>query len=145
MARHSPTPLNSDKANCECTADYVPVGSPRLKYCGYLENGEAEGFKDSTKYGSVSGTAPILITSALDGLSLVTTVIARTRLLLNPVLVVSQLPLPVPSPRIRGTSLKRQCLLALTFAEPADNDKALVLTDSLGLEIIAPGKNLALR
>ncbi len=48
--------------------------------------------------------------------------------------------------RIHETNLKKQGMLALTFAEPADYDKVQPddKLDILGLESFAPGKNLRL-
>ena len=48
--------------------------------------------------------------------------------------------------RIHETNLKKQGMLALTFADPADYDKIQPSDrmDILGLESFAPGKNLTL-
>jgi aconitate hydratase len=48
--------------------------------------------------------------------------------------------------RIHETNLKKQGMLALTFADPADYDKIKPSdkVDILGLESFAPGKNLTL-
>ena len=48
--------------------------------------------------------------------------------------------------RIHETNLKKQGMLALTFADPADYDKIQPddKVDILGLESFAPGKNLTL-
>ena len=48
--------------------------------------------------------------------------------------------------RIHETNLKKQGMLALTFADPADYDKVRPddRVDILGLESFAPGKNLTL-
>ena len=48
--------------------------------------------------------------------------------------------------RIHETNLKKQGMLALTFADPADYDKVRPddKVDILGLESFAPGKNLTI-
>ncbi|KAF9237196.1 hypothetical protein BU15DRAFT_88841 [Melanogaster broomeanus] len=133
------------KVKGKCTTDHISAGGPWLKYRGHLqnisqncligainaENGEANKVRNllTGEYDGVPQTAAYyrdhginLATSG--GLAIIVRSFAR----------------------IHETNLKKQGMLALTFANPEDYDKVLPSdkVDILGLESFAPGKNLTL-
>ncbi|KAH9920877.1 aconitate hydratase [Epithele typhae] len=140
------------KVDGKCTTDHISAGGPWLKYRGHLENisqncligainkenGEANKVKNQItgeygawvvigdhNYGEGSSREHAALEPRfLGGLAIITRSFAR----------------------IHETNLKKQGMLALTFANPEDYDKVQPSdkVDILGLESFAPGKNLTL-
>ncbi len=152
------------KAKGKCTTDHISMAGPWLKYRGHLDNisnnllmGAVNAFNDKTnsvlnretgEYAEVSKTAryykaaglPTLIVGDEnygEGSSREHAAMEPRHLGVKAVLVKS-------FARIHETNLKKQGILALTFADPADYDKIREddLTDITGLDTFGPGKPL---
>jgi aconitate hydratase len=154
------------KAKGKCTTDHISMAGPWLKFRGHLDNisnnllmGAVNFFNDKTnavknpdtgEYGEVSKTAryykakgvPTIIIGDEnygEGSSREHAAMEPRHLGVLAVLVKS-------FARIHETNLKKQGMLALTFADPADYNKIREddTFDLLGLDTFAPGKSLAL-
>jgi aconitate hydratase len=154
------------KAKGKCTTDHISMAGPWLKFRGHLDNisnnllmGAVNFFNDKTnavknpetgEYGEVSKTAryykakgiPTIIVGDEnygEGSSREHAAMEPRHLGVRAVLVKS-------FARIHETNLKKQGMLALTFANPADYNKIREddILDLNGLETFMPGKPLAL-
>ena len=154
------------KAKGKCTTDHISAGGPWLKYRGHLENisqncligainaenGEANKVKNQItgEYGGVPQTAAYYRDRGIkwvvvgdhnygEGSS-------REHAALEPRFLGGLAIITRSFARIHETNLKKQGMLALTFANPEDYDKILPSdkVDILGLESFQPGKNLTL-
>ena len=155
------------KAKGKCTTDHISMAGPWLKFRGHLDNisnnllmGAVNFFNGKTnavknpetgEYAEVSKTArfykakdiPTMIVGDEnygEGSSREHAAMEPRHLGLSAVLVKS-------FARIHETNLKKQGMLALTFASPGDYDKILEddVFDLDGLETFAPGKSLSLK
>ncbi|KAF9028929.1 aconitate hydratase [Hymenopellis radicata] len=155
------------KAQGKCTTDHISAGGPWLKYRGHLqnisqncligainaENGEANKVKNQItgEWGGVPQTAAYYRDHGIkwvvigdhnygEGSS-------REHAALEPRFLGGLAIITRSFARIHETNLKKQGMLALTFANPEDYDKIKPSdkVDILGLESFAPGKNLTLR
>lgn len=155
------------KAKGKCTTDHISMAGPWLKYRGHLDNisnnllmGAVNAFNDKTnsilnfltkKYESVSvvaraykaagvGTIVVGDENYGEGSSREHAAMEPRHLGVRAVLVRS-------FARIHETNLKKQGVLALTFADKADYDKIREddLIDILGLETFSPDKPLKVR
>ncbi|KAI1789673.1 aconitate hydratase [Ganoderma leucocontextum] len=154
------------KVNGKCTTDHISAGGPWLKYRGHLENisqncligainsenGEANKVKNQItgEFGGVPQTAAYYRDHGIkwvvigdhnygEGSS-------REHAALEPRFLGGLAIITRSFARIHETNLKKQGMLALTFANPEDYDKVRPSdkVDILGLESFAPGKNLTL-
>ena len=154
------------KAKGKCTTDHISMAGPWLKYRGHLDNisnnllmGAVNFFNEKTNsvknsetgnYAEVSKTAryykakgiPTIIIGDEnygEGSSREHAAMEPRHLGVRAVLVKS-------FARIHETNLKKQGMLALTFADPADYGKILEddTFDLAGLESFSPGTQLAL-
>ncbi|KAL4071678.1 aconitase family-domain-containing protein [Scleroderma yunnanense] len=154
------------KVEGKCTTDHISAGGPWLKYRGHLqnisqnlligainsENGEANKVKNhyTGEYGPVPFTAADYKSRGIkwvvigdhnygEGSS-------REHAALEPRFLGGLAIIVRSFARIHETNLKKQGMLALTFADPEDYDKIRPddKVDILGLESFAPGKNLTL-
>ncbi|KAL5520524.1 hypothetical protein ACEPAG_9748 [Sanghuangporus baumii] len=154
------------KVKGKCTTDHISAGGPWLKYRGHLqnisqncligainsENGEANKVKNQLtgEYGGVPQTAAYYRDRGIkwvvigdhnygEGSS-------REHAALEPRYLGGLAIIVKSFARIHETNLKKQGMLALTFANPDDYDK--VKPDDRvtikGLESFAPGKNLTM-
>ncbi|KAL5478748.1 ACO1_1 [Sanghuangporus weigelae] len=154
------------KVKGKCTTDHISAGGPWLKYRGHLqnisqncligainsENGEANKVKNhlTGEYGGVPQTAAYYRDRGIkwvvigdhnygEGSS-------REHAALEPRYLGGLAIIVKSFARIHETNLKKQGMLALTFANPDDYDK--VKPDDRvtikGLESFAPGKNLTM-
>jgi aconitate hydratase len=154
------------KAKGKCTTDHISMAGPWLKYRGHLDNisnnllmGAVNAFNEKTNsvknldtgaYGEVSKTArhykkngtPTLVVGDEnygEGSSREHAAMEPRHLGVRVVLVKS-------FARIHETNLKKQGMLALTFADPSDYEK--IREDDIftlkGLQDFAPGKPLLL-
>ncbi|EJD43950.1 aconitate hydratase [Auricularia subglabra TFB-10046 SS5] len=150
----------------KCTTDHISAGGPWLKYRGHLENisqnmligainienGEANKVKnqDTGAWGAVPEIAAQYKDNGIkwvvigdhnygEGSS-------REHAALEPRFLGGLAIIVRSFARIHETNLKKQGMLALTFADPADYDKVRPddRVDILGLTTFAPGKNLTL-
>ncbi len=155
------------KAKGKCTTDHISMAGPWLKFRGHLDNisnnllmGAVNFFNGKTnavknpetgEYAEVSKTArfykakgiPTMIVGDEnygEGSSREHAAMEPRHLGVRAVLVKS-------FARIHETNLKKQGMLALTFASPGDYDKILEddVFDLDGLETFAPGKSLSLK
>ncbi|MCS7086352.1 MAG: aconitate hydratase, partial [Bacteroidia bacterium] len=155
------------KVKGKCTTDHISMAGPWLKYRGHLDNisnntltGAVNFFNDKTdsvlnpltgEYASVPVVARALKASAIgsivvgdenygEGSSREHAAMQPRHLGVRAILVKS-------FARIHETNLKKQGLLALTFANPADYDKIREndVIDILGLTEFSPGKPLTIR
>ncbi|EIN05145.1 aconitate hydratase [Punctularia strigosozonata HHB-11173 SS5] len=155
------------KVKGKCTTDHISAGGPWLKYRGHLENisqncligainsenGEANKVKNQItgEYGAVPATAAYYRDHGIkwvvvgdhnygEGSS-------REHAALEPRFLGGLAIITRSFARIHETNLKKQGMLALTFANPDDYEKVRPddRVDILGLETFAPGKNLTLR
>jgi aconitate hydratase len=155
------------KAKGKCTTDHISMAGPWLKFRGHLDNisnnllmGAVNFFNEKTnsvknaetgEYGEVSKTAryykakdiPTIIVGDEnygEGSSREHAAMEPRHLGVRAVLVKS-------FARIHETNLKKQGMLALTFANPDDYLKIREddLFDLVGLETFTPGKPLALK
>ncbi|KIJ18057.1 aconitate hydratase [Paxillus involutus ATCC 200175] len=154
------------KVKGKCTTDHISAGGPWLKYRGHLqnisqncligainsENGEANKVKNliTGKYDGVPQTGAYYRDHGIkwvvvgdhnygEGSS-------REHAALEPRYLGGLAIIVRSFARIHETNLKKQGMLALTFANPEDYDKIQPSdkVDILGLESFAPGKNLTL-
>jgi len=154
------------KVKGKCTTDHISAGGPWLKYRGHLanisqncligainaENGEANKVKNQIT-GEWGGVPQIAAQYRDNGIKWV--VIgdhnygegsSREHAALEPRFLGGLAIITRSFARIHETNLKKQGMLALTFADPADYDK-IKPSDRVtieGLESFAPGKNLTL-
>ncbi len=155
------------KAKGKCTTDHISMAGPWLKYRGHLDNisdnllmGAVNYFNDKTNlvkngetgdYGAVSKTARYYKAKAIP-----TLVVgdenygegsSREHAAMQPRHLGVRVVLVKSFARIHETNLKKQGMLALTFAHPDDYLKIREddLTDLLNLDTFAPGKPLTLR
>ncbi|KAH7882095.1 aconitase family-domain-containing protein [Phlebopus sp. FC_14] len=154
------------KVKGKCTTDHISAGGPWLKYRGHLqnisqncligainaENGEANKVKNllTGEYGPIPLTAAYYRENGIkwvvigdhnygEGSS-------REHAALEPRYLGGLAIIVRSFARIHETNLKKQGMLALTFANPEDYEKIQPhdKVDILGLESFAPGKNLTL-
>ncbi|KAH9004612.1 aconitate hydratase [Lactarius hatsudake] len=154
------------KVKGKCTTDHISAGGPWLKYRGHLENisqncligainsenGEANKVKNQItgEWGGVPQTAAYYREKGIkwvvigdhnygEGSS-------REHAALEPRFLGGLAIIVRSFARIHETNLKKQGMLALTFADPADYEKVQPSdkVSILGLESFAPGKNLTL-
>jgi aconitate hydratase len=154
------------KARGKCTTDHISMAGPWLKYRGHLDNisnnlliGAVNDFNGKTnlvknqqtgEYGEVPATARYYKASGKgsvvigdenygEGSSREHAAMEPRHLNVKAILVRS-------FARIHETNLKKQGMLALTFANPADYDKIREddRIDILGLKEMAPGKSLTI-
>ncbi|KAF8632661.1 hypothetical protein AX17_004794 [Amanita inopinata Kibby_2008] len=154
------------KVKGKCTTDHISAGGPWLKYRGHLqnisqncligavnaENGEANKVKNQVtgEFGAVPQTAAHYRDQGIkwvvigdhnygEGSS-------REHAALEPRYLGGLAIITRSFARIHETNLKKQGMLALTFVNPEDYDKAQPSdrVDILGLESFAPGKDLTL-
>jgi aconitate hydratase len=152
------------KARGKCTTDHISMAGPWLKYRGHLDNisnnlliGAVNDFNGKTnlvknqitgKYGEVPATARSYKTAGMgsivvgdenygEGSSREHAAMEPRYLNVKAILVRS-------FARIHETNLKKQGMLALTFANPDDYNKIKEddRIDIIGLKEIAPGKQL---
>ncbi|HCD89380.1 MAG TPA: aconitate hydratase [Algoriphagus sp.] len=152
------------KAKGKCTTDHISMAGPWLRFRGHLDNisnnmliGAVNAFNDSTnkvknqltgEYGEVPatqrhykqhgiGTVVVGDENYGEGSS-------REHAAMEPRFLGVRAILVKSFARIHETNLKKQGMLALTFANAADYDKVLEddSIDILGLESFAPGKSL---
>jgi aconitate hydratase len=154
------------KVKGKCTTDHISAGGPWLKYRGHLENisqncligainianGEANKVQNQItgEWGGVPAVA-----ADYRGKGIQWVVIgdhnygegsSREHAALEPRFLGGLAVIVRSFARIHETNLKKQGMLALTFADPADYDKLQPddRVDIKGLESFAPGKNLTL-
>jgi aconitate hydratase len=154
------------KARGKCTTDHISMAGPWLKYRGHLDNisnnlliGAVNDFNGKTnlvknqvsgEYGEVPATARSYKAAGLgsivvgdenygEGSSREHAAMEPRHLAVRAILVRS-------FARIHETNLKKQGMLALTFANPADYDKIKEddSIDIVGLKEMAPGKPLTI-
>ncbi|KAH9931241.1 uncharacterized protein B0H18DRAFT_990590 [Fomitopsis serialis] len=154
------------KVKGKCTTDHISAGGPWLKYRGHLENisqncligainsenGEANKVKNQItgEYGAVPQTGAYYRDHGIkwvvigdhnygEGSS-------REHAALEPRFLGGMAVITRSFARIHETNLKKQGMLALTFADSEDYEKVRPddRVDILGLESFAPGKNLTL-
>lgn len=152
------------KARGKCTTDHISMAGPWLKYRGHLDNianntliGAVNAFNEKTnlvknqltgQYGEVpataraykaAGTGSVVVGDENygEGSSREHAAMQPRHLGVKAVLVRS-------FARIHETNLKKQGMLALTFANPADYERILEddTVDIVGLEHFEPGKPL---
>ncbi|KDQ11211.1 hypothetical protein BOTBODRAFT_35511 [Botryobasidium botryosum FD-172 SS1] len=154
------------KVQGKCTTDHISAGGPWLKYRGHLQNisqncligainsanGEANKIQNQ-ETGKWGGVPQVAAEYREKGIKWV--VIgdhnygegsSREHAALEPRYLGGLAIIVRSFARIHETNLKKQGMLALTFADPADYDK-IQPTDRVdihGLESFAPGKNLTL-
>jgi aconitate hydratase len=155
------------KAKGKCTTDHISQGGPWLKYRGHLDNisnntllGATNAFTGQTgkvkdqingKYDDVpkvqrhykaQGLGSVVIGDENYGEGS-----SREHAAMQPRHLGVRVVLVKSFARIHETNLKKQGLLALTFADPADYEKIQEddTIDVLGLIAFAPGKPLTLR
>lgn len=154
------------KVKGKCTTDHISAGGPWLKYRGHLENisqncligainienNEANKIKNQItgEYGGVPQVASYYRDRGIkwvvigdhnygEGSS-------REHAALEPRFLGGLAIITRSFARIHETNLKKQGMLALTFANPADYDRVQPSdkVSILGLETFSPGKNLTL-
>ncbi|MBK8442523.1 MAG: aconitate hydratase [Sphingobacteriales bacterium] len=155
------------KAKGKCTTDHISMAGPWLRYRGHLDNisnnlliGAVNAFNDKTntvlnplngEYGAVPATARAYKAAGLgsmvfgeenygEGSSREHAAMEPRHLGVRAVMVKS-------FARIHETNLKKQGMLALTFADKNDYDKIREddTVDIIGLTEFAPNKNLTVR
>jgi aconitate hydratase len=155
------------KTKGKCTTDHISMAGPWLKYRGHLDNisnnllmGAVNFFNDKTNsvknqvtgaYEEVSKAARFYKSQGIP------TLVAgdenygegssREHAAMEPRHLGVQVVLVKSFARIHETNLKKQGILALTFADPGDYDRIREddRIDLRGLESFAPGKPLTLR
>jgi aconitate hydratase len=154
------------KVQGKCTTDHISAGGPWLKYRGHLENisqncligainsenGEANKIKNQVtgEFGAVPTVAAYYrdhgIKWVVIGDNNYGEGSSREHAALEPRFLGGLAIIVRSFARIHETNLKKQGMLALTFADPADYDKIKPSdkVDIVGLESFAPGKNLTL-
>ncbi len=155
------------KAKGKCTTDHISMAGPWLKYRGHLDNisnncliGAVNAFNEETNkvknqlngaYGEVPATARAYkaagVASIIVGDENYGEGSSREHAAMEPRHLGSVAVLVRSFARIHETNLKKQGMLALTFANPADYDKIQEddTIDFLDLEQFAPGKPLTLK
>jgi aconitate hydratase len=155
------------KAKGKCTTDHISMAGPWLKYRGHLDNisnnmliGAVNFFNEKTnsiknqvtgQYGEVPGTARVYKSKGIG-----TLVVgdenygegsSREHAAMEPRHLGVKVVLVRSFARIHEANLKKQGMLALTFANKADYDKIQEddLVDVIGLTSFAPGKSLVIR
>ncbi|KAG8926041.1 Aconitate hydratase mitochondrial [Tulasnella sp. 417] len=150
----------------KCTTDHISAGGPWLKYRGHLQNisqncligainiankeankiqnqvtGEWGGVPQTAAYYRDHGIKWVVIGDHNYGEGS-----SREHAALEPRYLGGLAIITRSFARIHETNLKKQGMLALTFADPADYDKITPndKVDIKGLETFAPGKNLTL-
>ncbi len=154
------------KAKGKCTTDHISPAGPWLRYRGHLDNisnnlltGAVNAFNDRTnyvknqltgEYGPVPEVARAYkakgIPSIIVGDENYGEGSSREHAAMEPRHLGVRVVLVRSFARIHETNLKKQGILALTFADPADYDKILEddTFDTLDLTEFAPGKQLTL-
>jgi len=149
------------KAKGKCTTDHISMAGPWLKYRGHLDNisnnlliGAVNSFNERTnhvknqvtgEYGEVPATARVYksrgIGSIIVGDENYGEGSSREHAAMEPRHLAVRAVLVRSFARIHETNLKKQGMLALTFANPADYDKVEEndRIDILGLEYFKPG------
>ncbi len=154
------------KAKGKCTTDHISMAGPWLRYRGHLDNisnnlltGAMNAFNDKTnsvknqltgEYGAVPDTQ-----RAYKAAGIPTIVVgdenygegsSREHAAMEPRHLGVRAVLVRSFARIHETNLKKQGMLAMTFADPADYDKVQEddTIDIIDLETFAPGKQLTL-
>jgi len=152
------------KVKGKCTTDHISMAGPWLRYRGHLDNisnncfiGAINAFNDTAnrvknpltgEYGDVPAVARALKASGIG-----TVVVgdenygegsSREHAAMEPRHLGVRVILVRSFARIHETNLKKQGMLALTFADPADYDKVQEddVIDVLGLDTFAPGRPL---
>ncbi|WP_194777741.1 aconitate hydratase [Pararhodonellum marinum] len=152
------------KAKGKCTTDHISMAGPWLRYRGHLDNisnnmliGAVNAFNDSTntvknqltgEYGEVPAVQRQYklhhVGSIVVGDENYGEGSSREHAAMEPRFLGVRAILVKSFARIHETNLKKQGMLALTFADPADYD--LIQEDDsidiLGLTMFAPGKSL---
>ncbi len=155
------------KAKGKCTTDHISMAGPWLKYRGHLDNisnnlliGAINFYNDRTnhvknaltgEYGTVPDTA-----RAYKAKGIGTVIIgdenygegsSREHAAMEPRHLGARAVIVRSFARIHETNLKKQGMLGLTFADPADYDKVQEddVIDILGLTEFTPGKPLTVR
>ncbi len=152
------------KAKGKCTTDHISMAGPWLKYRGHLDNisnnmliGAVNAFNDSTnsvknqltgEYGEVPATQRAYkaagIGSIVVGDENYGEGSSREHAAMEPRFLGVRAILVKSFARIHETNLKKQGMLALTFANPSDYDliQENDVIDINGLTTFAPGKSL---
>ncbi len=152
------------KVGGKCTTDHISMAGPWLRFRGHLENisdnmlmGAVNAFGGKTNcvwnrltntYGTVSGTAKMYKSEGISSI-----VVAeenygegssREHAAMEPRFLNVRVILAKSFARIHETNLKKQGMLALTFADKADYDKIQEhdLFSVIGLAEFVPGRNL---
>ncbi|MCX6287235.1 MAG: aconitate hydratase [Bacteroidetes bacterium] len=155
------------KAKGKCTTDHISMAGPWLKYRGHLDkisdnllmgavnafNGKTNSVKNgiSGEYAEVSKTARFYkahsIPSLVVGDENYGEGSSREHAAMEPRYLGVRAVLVRSFARIHETNLKKQGMLALTFADPADYDKMIEddMFDLIGLDSFVPGKPLTLK
>ncbi|MDU0371383.1 aconitate hydratase [Hymenobacter endophyticus] len=157
------------KAQGKCTTDHISMAGPWLKYRGHLDNisnnmligatnafnGEANSVKDELTSGTPYGPVPQVarnykaqgIGSVVVGDENYGEGSSREHAAMEPRHLGVRAVLVKSFARIHETNLKKQGMLALTFANKADYDliEEDDTIDILGLTTFAPGKPLEVR
>ena len=152
------------KTQGKCTTDHISMAGPWLRFRGHLENisdnmlmGAVNAFNGETNkvwnrstntYETVSGTAKLYKSEGIP--SIVVTEenygegSSREHAAMEPRFLNVRVILAKSFARIHETNLKKQGMLALTFADKADYDKVQEhdLLSVVGLRNFAPGRNL---
>lgn len=154
------------KAKGKCTTDHISMAGPWLKYRGHLDNisnnmliGAMNAFNDGTnniknqltgEYGEVPATARAYkakgIGSVVVGDENYGEGSSREHAAMEPRFLGVRAIIVKSFARIHETNLKKQGMLGLTFANPADYDKIKEddTLDIIGLTEFAPNKQLTL-
>ena len=155
------------KARGKCTTDHISMAGPWLKYRGHLDkisdnllmgavnafNGKTNSVKNGItgEYAEVSKTARYYKASNIPSLVVGDENYgegsSREHAAMEPRYLGVRAVLVRSFARNHETNLKKQGMLALTFANPADYDKILEddTFELIGLESFAPGKLLTLK
>lgn len=154
------------KAKGKCTTDHISMAGPWLKFRGHLENisencytGAVNAYNDATnnvynaetgEFGPVPATARYYrdngIGSVVFGEENLGEGSSREHAAMEPRFLGVHAVIVKSFARIHETNLKKQGMLALTFVDPADYDKARQ-DDKVsieGFETMAPGQNLTI-
>ncbi|MGV3504146.1 MAG: aconitate hydratase [Adhaeribacter sp.] len=154
------------KAQGKCTTDHISMAGPWLKYRGHLDNisnnmligainafnGEANSVKNYTVQGNPHNEVPATA-RAYKAAGIGSIVVgdenygegsSREHAAMEPRFLGVKVVLVKSFARIHETNLKKQGMLALTFANKEDYDRILEddLIDVIGLNSFAPGKPL---
>lgn len=152
------------KAQGKCTTDHISMAGPWLRFRGHLENisdnmlmGAVNAFNGETNkvwnrltntYETVSGTAKQY---KADGISSIVVAeenygegSSREHAAMEPRFLHVKVILAKSFARIHETNLKKQGMLAVTFADKADYDRIREhdLISVVGLKEFSPGRNL---